>query len=118
MKLSKIILEGWNDREAQGNLSQLDYGTISSYFDGERFSAPNPDDSLRQINGESDWESWKERTMDRHGDVKIKLDKDAVWYDKVKILDPEFNKNKDDYIAGKAAALANWRKSPNYYAGD
>ena len=112
------INEGWNDRDAEGKLSQLDYGTVSSYFDGERFSAPNPDDSLRQINGESDWESWKEKTIDRYGDVTIKLDKEAVWYDKVKILDPVFNKTKDNYIAGKAATLDKLRKNPDYYAGD
>lgn len=112
------INEGWNDRDAEGKLSQLDYGTVSSYFDGEKFSAPNPDDSLRQINGESDWESWKEKTIDRYGDVTIKLDKEAVWYDKVKILDPVFNKAKDNYITSKAATLDKWRKSPDYYAGD
>ena len=114
MKLSNIILEGWNDREAEGKLSQLDYGTISSYFDGNRFSAPNPDDSLRQINGERDWESWKESTIDRYGDVAIKLDKDAVWYDQVKILDKEFDKDKADYEKAKGAALDRWRQTSNY----
>ena len=118
MKLSKIILEGWNDNDVEGKLSQLDYGTISSYFDGERFSAPNPDDSLRQINGEEDWEHWKEGILDRWGDVTIKLDKEAVWFSKVKILDTAFNKRKQDYTAAKAATLDQWRKDPKYYAGD
>ena len=89
----------------KNKLSQLDYGTISSYFDGDRFSAPNSDDSLRQINGERDWESWKEDTINRFGEVMIQLDKDAVWYDKVKILNKEFNKIRADYIKDKIADI-------------
>ena len=118
MKLSKIILEGWNDNDVEGKLSQLDYGTISSYFDGEPFSAPNTDDSLTKIFNEENWERWKSYILDKFGDVGIKLDKDAVWYDKVKIIDPAFNKRRQDYSDAKARTIDQWRSEPGYYAGD
>ena len=41
---------------------------------------PNPDDSLRRINGEWDWNSWKQNTIDRYGDVDVELDNTAVWF--------------------------------------
>ena len=112
--VNRYLNEGINDREVNGKLSDLTYDFLSGYFSDERFSAPNPDDSLRQINDEGDWESWKAKTMDRYGDVKVKLDNTAVWYDKIQILDPEFKGDKDSYIQGKAAALDKIRQRTNF----
>ena len=110
----RYLGEGYNDHVLKAKLSDLDYNILDNYFNNEKFSAPNPDDSLRQINGESDWESWKERTIDRYGDVDVEIDNTLVWYDQIKILDKEFEDDKEGYIKGKAAALDNWRKTSNY----
>jgi len=116
MKLINILLqeelkEGWNDQAVKDKLSQINYDTISSYFNGKRFSAPNPDDSLRQINDERDWNDWKEGTIKKWGDVEVKLDNTAVWFDQVKILDTAFSKRKADYTNSKAAWLDSERKA-------
>lgn len=99
------VEEGWNDRVLKAKLSDLNYDVLTTYFNGKSFSAPNPDDSLRRINGEWDWDSWKQKTVDRYGDVDVELDNTAVWFDQFKIIDPEFIKQKDASIAGKAAWL-------------
>ena len=108
------IEEGINDREVEGKLKDIQYDFLTSYFDGETFHAPNPDDSSRQINSKRDWDDWKAKTMDRYGDVKIKLDNTAVWYDKIQILDPEFRRDKDSYTQSKAAALDKIRQRTNF----
>ena len=100
MKLTKIILS----ESVKAKLSSLNYNEVHKHL-GDGFSAPNPDDSLRRINGENDWESWKQRTIEQFGDVDIEIDDTAVWYDKIKIIDPKFTKQKDDYVAAKAAWL-------------
>ena len=110
----RYLKEGINDRVLKAKLSDLDYDILNNYFNNEKFNAPNPDDSLRQINGESDWESWKERTIDRYGDVDVEIDNTLVWYDQFKILDKEFIDDKEGYTRSKAAALDNWRKTSNY----
>ena len=108
------IEEGINDREVEGKLKDIQYDFLTSYFDGETFHAPNPDDSSRQINSKRDWDDWKAKTMDRYGDVKIKLDNTAVWYDKIQILDLEFRRDKDSYTQSKAAALDKIRQRTNF----
>lgn len=115
---NRYLKEGINDRVLKANLSDLSYDILTNYFNDERFNAPNPDDSSRQINYEGDWEDWKEKTMDRFGDVEVELDNTKVWYDQFKILDSKFIKDRDESINAKASALANWRKDPNYYPGD
>jgi hypothetical protein len=94
-------------------LSKLDYKYLNSYFDAEKFSAPNPDDSLRSINNERDWNSWKDDIIDRFGDVQVALNKDAVWFDQLKIIDTKFMKDKENYIQAKGAALDRWRQTSN-----
>jgi hypothetical protein len=95
-------------------LSKLDYKFLNSYFEAEKFSAPNPDDSLRQINNERDWDSWKAGTMEKYGDVDVELNKDEAWFSKFKIIDTEFMKDKKSYTDAKGRALDNWRKTSNY----
>ena len=114
----RYLKEGINDRVLKANLSDLSYDILTNYFNDERFNAPNPDDSSTSIISDSSWENWKERTMDRFGDVEVELDNTKVWYDQFKILDSKFIKDRDESINAKASALANWRKDPNYYPGD
>ena len=111
---SSALKEGINDRVLKAKLSDINYDILTNYFNDEEFNTPNPDDSSRQINSESDWESWKKETMDRYGDVNIELDNTLDWYDQFKIIDKEFINDKEGYIKSKAAALDNWRKTSNY----
>ena len=110
----RYLKEGINDRVLKAKLSDINYDILTNYFNDEEFNAPNPDDSSRQINRESDWESWKKETMDRYGDVEVKFDNTLDWYDQFKIIDKEFINDKEGYIKSKAAALDNWRKTSNY----
>ena len=111
---NRYLKEGINDRVLKAKLSDINYDILTNYFNDEEFNAPNPDDSSRQINRESDWESWKKETMDRYGDVEVKLDNTLEWYDQFKIIDKEFINDKEGYTKSKAAALDNWRKTSNY----
>ena len=57
--------------------------------------------------------------MKDYGDVEVELDREGQFADdKFKILDKKFQDDKESYIRAKGAALANWRKDPNYYPGD
>ena len=103
---NRYLKEGINDRVLKANLSDLSYDILTNYFNDERFNAPNPDDSSRQINYEGDWEDWKEKTMDRFGDVEVELDNTKLWYDQYKILDSKFIKDRDESINAKASALS------------
>ena len=67
---------------------------------------PNTDDTLTAIGDMGAFEDWKYKTMERFGDVSIKLDpKASMWFDKVKILDDEFQALKDKLAQGKADAM-------------
>ena len=107
MKLSDIILaEGM-----KAMLSSLTYDQAVKALGDSRFNAPNPDDSSRGIYDERSWDDWKEGTIEKWGDVEIELNPEAVWFDKVKILDPAFNKRKDDYSRAKGAWLDSERSA-------
>ena len=119
MNLSKIILEGWNDRDVKGKISDLSYDILSSYFEAERFYLPNDDDSSRYILGQRDFDHYRNIIMKNYGDVEVQLDREGEYdHDRFKILDKKFIDAKDSYSKTKAAVLANWRKDPNYYPGD
>lgn len=115
MKLSKIVLEGWNDRDVKGNISDLSYDILSSYFESERFNLPNDDDSSRTIFNQGDWEHYRDNIIKRYGDVAVELDKEGQFDDdRFKILDKKFQQDKKDYIKAKGAALDRWRSKSNY----
>ena len=115
MKLSDILLEGWNDREVKGKISDLSYDVLSSYFESERFNLPNDDDSSRTIFNQNDFEHYRDEIVKRYGDVEVELDKEGQFDDdRFKILDKKFLKDKADYIKAKGAALDRWRQSSNY----
>jgi len=44
--------------------------------------------------------------MERFGNISIKLDPKAdMWFDKVKVMNDEFNQDKDNFITGKMSAM-------------
>ena len=107
-------MEGINDRVSRIKLADLDFDTINYIFGGnlgygmskDEVSFPKPSDEMRGVRVKSDFDSWKEETMDRYGNVEVELDPNAdSWFNKVKINDKVFIKDKEDYIEGKGRAL-------------
>ena len=107
-------MEGINDRVSRIKLADLDFDAVNYIFGGnlgygmdkDSVSFPNPNDSLRGVRVKSDFDSWKEETMDRYGNIEIELDPNAdSWFEKVNINDKEFVADKEDYIQAKGRAL-------------
>ena len=85
-------------------------GEEGNYYK-DAVSFPNPDDSLSKIGDMSAFEDWKEKTFERYGKVNLLLQPEAsVWFDKVKIDDEKFLKDKKDYVDAKGKAMADWSK--------
>jgi len=107
-------MEGINDRVSRIKLADLDFDAINYIFGGnlgygmskDEVYFPNPNDTLRGVRVKSDFDSWKEETMDRYGNIEIELDPGAdSWFEKVNIDDKVFVKDKEDYTKGKSRAL-------------
>ena len=110
-----VVGEGINDRIIKAKLSDLEYDFLTSYFDSEKFNAPNPDDSSRGIYNKNDWGYWKDSIMNDYGDVEIRLDNTGDFIDdRFEILDKDFKKDKADYIKAKGAALDRIRQRTNF----
>ena len=110
-----VVGEGINDRIIKAKLSDLEYDFLTSYFDSEKFDAPNPDDSSRGIYNKNDWSYWKDSIMNDYGDVEIRLDNTGDFMDdRFEILDKDFKKDKADYIKAKGAALDRIRQRTNF----
>lgn len=76
------------------------------------FHLPHPDDSYRMANNQEAFEDWKQGTMDKYGDINIKLDSEAARpTDKVQVLDDKFIADKKKKIASKAAWLDKEREA-------
>lgn len=70
------------------------------------FHLPHPDDSYRMANNQEAFENWKKGTMDKYGDINIKLDSEAARpTDKVQVLDDKFIADKKAYIKRKGEYL-------------
>ena len=107
-------MEGINDRVSRIKLADLDFDAVNYIFGGnlgygmdkDSVSFPLPMDGLRGVRVKSDFDSWKEETMDRYGNIEIELDPGAdSWFEKVSIDDEVFVKDKEDYIQAKGRAL-------------
>ena len=107
---NQYLNEGENDGITKSNISNLDYEGIKNIFPEistrNRISFPNPDDSLRGVGNERDWEDWKKDTMGRYGDVELEMDpNNSMWFKRVKINDDKFKKDKDQFIKGKQSFI-------------
>ncbi len=107
-------MEGINDRVSRVKLADLDFDDVNYIFGGnlgygmdkDSVSFPKPSDEMRGVRVKSDFDSWKEETMDRYGNVEVELDPNAdSWFNKVKINDKVFIKDKEDYTQAKGRAL-------------
>ena len=113
-----VVGEGFNDRVVNAKLSDLNYDFLTSYFENERFNAPNPDDSSRTIYSVGQWEDWKDGIMKRFGDVGIELDNTLNSFDQFKIVDKDFLDDAESYIRAKGEYLDNLRSQGINYGLD
>jgi hypothetical protein len=80
-----------------------------SYADTINF--PNPDDSLTTINNRGTFNYWKNKTLERYGDVELEFNPEAVWFDRVKLIDNKFKQDKEQYTRAKQAWMDAERES-------
>lgn len=76
---------------------------------GERYGGihfPNPSDSLTSVYDERSLEQWKDGTREEYGNVEVMFyPQEDVWFNKVKINDPQFTADKEVYTKRKAGWL-------------
>jgi hypothetical protein len=78
------------------------------YSYSDSISFPNPDDSLTVVEHENMFNYWKEGTLRKFGNVIIELNpEEDVWFNKVKIIDDKFLKDKESFNKGKQAWIDN-----------
>ena len=82
---------------------------------GRGVSMPNSDDSQRIINNEDALTHYKDRMTELWGDVMVQLNpEDEVWFDRVKIIDVNFQDARRRYSDAKGKAMQEWcRKGYN-----
>jgi hypothetical protein len=82
---------------------------------GEKYgqlSFPTPSDSLTQINSQESLERWKDSTREQYGNVEvIFLPEETIWYNQVKINNPEFTADKETSTKRKASWLDGEREA-------
>lgn len=106
MKLSDIILnEAPGPRQATVKLSELTFDLLVSMFGEPPFRLPNPDDTSSSVYTETQLGYWTSAIEKRYGDVNIRIDTEAGYWEQIKVLDDKFISDKDRYTAGKAAWL-------------
>jgi hypothetical protein len=127
MKLIDVIFEvDSNSGNSNYKLDQLSFDIVKSVFPnidsssyGSSIAFPQPSDGMRMVHNSEDLESWKSETKERYGDVTVAFYPNAsAWYDKVKVLDDKFIKDKDNYTNAKASWLDSERDAGRSYGLD
>jgi hypothetical protein len=78
---------------------------------GRGVSMPNSDDSQRIINNEDALTHYKDRMTELWGDVMVQLNpEDEVWFDRVKIIDVNFQDARRRYSDAKGKAMQEWSR--------
>lgn len=78
---------------------------------GRGVSMPNSDDSQRIIHNEDALTHYKDRILELWGDVMVQLNpEDEVWFDRVKIIDENFQDARRRYCEGKAKTMQEWSR--------
>lgn len=71
-------------------------------------SFPNASDSTTSVRNERDLANWKQGIMNVYGNVELEFNPESEnWWERVKVLDPKFQANKEKYISAKM----NWLDS-------
>lgn len=84
-------------------INSLSYQEICDKLGSNHFSMHyDCSDALRSIDSEEDFESARSILVKLYGDVEVEINPSAYWFDKVKILDENWQKAQDEYISSKA----------------
>jgi hypothetical protein len=69
-------------------------------------SFPNASDSTTSVRSERDLANWKQGIMNVYGNVELEFDPEAKnWWERVKVLDPKFQADKEKYVNAKMSYL-------------
>ena len=69
-------------------------------------SFPNASDSTTSVRNAKDLEYWKTGIMNGYGNVELEFNPEAEnWWERVKVLDPKFQANKEKYVSAKMSYL-------------
>ena len=101
------------------NLKDLTFDMVTKVFKDEYESKdfvaiafPKEDDTLLRVRNESDFNNWKANTMEKFGNVQVRLKPEAdVWFDKVTIMDDEFKAAQDTSDAAKQSFIDSEREA-------
>ena len=82
---------------------------------GKKFSngisMPLADDSMRVINSEDSLNYYRDEITKKYGDVIVELyPENLLWFDRVRVTDPEFIKDKNKFCEAKVRAMDRWSK--------
>ena len=84
-------------------LSELTYSYLQSVGLGRAYIHTDRTDCLRQFDCKSQFECAKADLMRLYGDVTIEVNPDAIWYDRIKIVDSNWQTDHDGFCRMKAA---------------
>ena len=80
-------------------------GKEGNYY-SDAITFPETSDSRTVIGDMSALKNWKEKTKEKYGNVDILLKPEAkMWFDKVEVIDKNFQDTKTKILKGKAAAM-------------
>jgi hypothetical protein len=102
----EIILSLKEEKSGIHKLSSLTWDKITSILPVKNsLFFPAGGDVRNRIDDERDFEDWKQSTMEKFGDVGIKLNPGAVWSRQVEIIDDIFAQSSRDSMASKQSFL-------------
>ena len=106
MKLSDIIFnEEPQPRQKTVDLESITIDLLASMFGKPPYRLPNPDDTSSMVHDDTQLGYWKARIERKYGNPNIRIDTEAGYFDKVKVLDDKFISDKERYSKAKAAWL-------------
>ena len=87
-------------------LKDLEWENIVYFFGDEQIGFPLPIDGFNTIQNKAQFENYKQGMLKRYPDLMISvLPQEKGRFEKIKIRDKDFNKDKEEYIDAKSAAL-------------
>ena len=90
-------------------LSAITYNEIVNELGRGTFNMPADDsDALRTVANTGTFEQVKKGLIERWGDMKVVVDDNQPWYDKVKLINKAFNDAQKSYVDRKAAWCERW----------
>ncbi len=87
-------------------LSELNYSNLCALGLSRAHIPTDCSDSLRLFESQDQFEKAKQDLFDKYGDVDLIITPDAVWYDRIRIDDAQWQRDHAIYCANKAVWCA------------